>query len=402
MSLNLESQNQGDDLNGEKMQQLGYLFRNAIQVAARGQRLGQIDRAALTQYLDGGDWFNKRPSRFSAEAKAARAQIMLLGRDLRRALDRASKDGQLSKEEREKLGRWLSSARMLRVRYQLFRALYLFGYSVLLVLAVIFVRREFHSVNGNPNWIPLLISVGIMTAALLKDIFFGRNVDIALQQIVSTVAKGTDDLEGFLEENMEPRISPLESREQVRRAASKMFEEVIKEDPDKRIVIFMGAASLGTQQDNEPKDLDEDKMSSIEEYNSKLTQMQNAGVSLRRYIALMKKDSSPPYRKEKTQQEYVGWLAKQIEIVRTNPKYVLVDCPRAQPWGGSRSSIITRKAFLDMVGDGESGFLIKGERIADVLRRSSTKLLDIASQVTYKGGSVEDVQALIKRQKDLG
>src|SRR6266571_620335 len=98
MALNsTTSQNQEDDLKSEKIRQLGYLFRDALEVAARGKRLDRTNRVALAQYLDGEDWFNKRPSRFSAEAKAGRAQIMLLGRDLRRALDRASRDGLLSK-----------------------------------------------------------------------------------------------------------------------------------------------------------------------------------------------------------------------------------------------------------------------------------------------------------------
>ncbi|MCU1268546.1 MAG: hypothetical protein JWM21_4864 [Acidobacteria bacterium] len=383
-----------DSLKGERTRQLGYLFRNAIEVAARGKRLGRTDRAALAQYLDGEDWYNKRPSRFSQEAKAARAQIMLLGRDLRRALERASNDGQLSKLERKALNQWLTSARQMTIRYQLLRGLYLVGYSMFLILIVLFFKPGFDSLNGNPLWIPFIVAVAILLVALAKDVFFERNVSITLRQITSTIEKGAEDLEGFLEENLEPRISSLESREQVRRAASKMFEDVIKDDKESRIVIFMGAASLGTPKDEEPKDLDEDKMSSIDEYNSKLTQMQNEGVTIKRYIALIKETDSPPERRKQTEKEYVNWLTKQIEILSKNPKYTLIDCPRGQPWGGSRSSIITRKAFLDMVGDGDSGFLIKGERIAEVLQRSSSKLLDLANQIIYQGGSADDLKAL--------
>ena len=173
-----------------------------------------------------------------------------------------------------------------------------------------------------------------------------------------------------------------------------MFEEVIKQDPDDRLVVFMGAASLGTRKKDEPKDLDDDKSDSIEEYNLKLTQMQNAGVTIRRYVSLIKPTDSPPARRATTQYEYVDWLNKQIEILESNPKYILIDCHRAQPWGGSRSSIVTNKALLDLVGDGESGFLIKGERICELLNARSRKLLEAANQTAYRGAKRADVDAL--------
>jgi hypothetical protein len=47
-----------------------------------------------------------------------------------------------------------------------------------------------------------------------------------------------------------------------------------------------------------------------------------------------------------------------------------------------------------MVGDGDSGFLIKGERIAEVLQRSSSMLLNGANKTLYEGGSIADVNAL--------
>lgn len=385
----------------ERATELGYLFRSALEAAARGGKLTNDQRSDLGSYLNGDEWFTKRPSRFSDEARLATAQLLLLGRKLRSALDRASRDGELSKEEQKELQQWLSNARLLRARYQLKRLLYFVTYSGLLIWTLLFFKPGFSLLSENPLWIPFIISVAILTAALAKDIFFERNVSIALRQVVSTVEQGTTSLETFLEENLEPRISALESRERVRRTATRMFDEVIKDEPEKQLVIFMGAASLGTPKKNEPKDLDDEKMGSVEEYNSRLTQMQTAGVSVIRYVALIKSTDPPPARRSSTQLEYVDWLNKQIEILENNANYILVDCHRAQPWGGSRSSIVTKKSFLDLVGDGESGFLIKGERVTELLTASSKKLLDGARQKSYQGKNLGHIKDLKKLRNEM-
>jgi hypothetical protein len=388
---------EGSDASDTKFTELGYLFRKALHSAARGRHLTKTERGELSQYLNGEEWFSGRPSRFSDEAKIARAQTMLFGRDLRRALQRLANDGPFSKEDRKELKQWLYGVRQARVRYMLKKGLYTILYSGLLILTMLFFVPKLRSLNGNPLWVPFILSGVILLAALVKDIFFERNVDITLRQIKWSAEKAIADLEDIMEEGLEPKISVLDGREKVRRAASTMFADVLDDKTEDRLVIFTGAASLGTLKEEEPRDLDDEKLTSLEEYNAKLLQLQNAGVPIRRYVALI---TTSEGRKPATLQRYLGWLDNQLKLLADNPRYILIDCYRAQPWGGSRSSILTRKAFLDIVGDGESGFLVKGDRIAEILYQSTINLLASSNQTPYRGDEKAN-PALVRIKEEL-
>jgi hypothetical protein len=390
----------GQDMDSQRITELGQLLGNALHTAARGRRLKRTERTKLAQYLTGND-LSGYPSRFSEEAKIARAQTMLLGRDLRRAFDRISNSGDLTKSERHELRAWLSGISQSRVRYRLRSGLWIVCAALLAFLAPFFLRPEFRYLNGNPVWIPFIVAVTVLLAALIKDVMMEKNIDITLRHMKWTIEQMTDNLEDFLDENLEPRIRVLNGREGVRRAASKLFEEILTEPGEHPIVMFTGAASLATVKRDEPEDLDESKQSSVEEYNTRLLQLQGASVQVRRYVVLIK---SPDFssRRVKTLEEYSAWLGKQLDLLKENSGYLLVDCYRSQPWGGARSSIITKNGFLDMIGDGESAFLIKGERIAEVLYTKSRKLLDGANQRMYRGGHSDDLCELrdLKAQLD--
>ena len=80
------------------------------------------------------------------------------------------------------------------------------------------------------------------------------------------------------------------------------------------------------------------------------------------------------YRKRvvETRIAYKKWLAKQISLLERNPNYAFFDCLRAPKWGSSRSSVFTERAVIDVIGNGKSGVLIRGEQVAGILRNRFT------------------------------
>jgi len=93
------------------------LLKKALLAASGGQRLNRAESEELKQYLYGEAWFSKRLSRLSEEAKIARAQTMLFGRDLRRSLQRLANEGSFSKEEAKQLKHWLYGIGQSKRRY---------------------------------------------------------------------------------------------------------------------------------------------------------------------------------------------------------------------------------------------------------------------------------------------
>jgi hypothetical protein len=379
----------------EKLTAVGKLIRTALDAAAHGKDLTPEDRLALFHWLRGDDWSKRLTAEHSEMSKMMRTQIMMLGPDLHKALRKAIRDGQLAKEDRIELDLWLDTTRQTQRRHLRRRRIYYLVYAFGILLASLLVRPliPYTGLDANPLVVPFIVSVVILLVSIIKDINIDKNVDTALDDMRSMLEKTKEDLQALIKTNLRPRIIALDSREKVLRAASEILFDAIQEQPDKRFVVFIGAASLSTQTALQTPDKDEETISPAEEYNTRLLNLDGAKVPVKRYIALIKpKDFNS--RRPETRKQYLQWLRKQIGLLKDNSKYVLVDCGRAQPWGGSRSSIITSGAFLDIVGEGDSGFLIKGEEIATTLKESSEKLFSMANQFVYKGGSEESIERL--------
>jgi hypothetical protein len=378
---------------GAQLRILGGLVGRALDAASKGKQLTAKDRRVLSQWLLGEDWFREGTSMGSEEAKIVQAQIMVLGADLRKALVRIGKDGQLSGDERRELRDWLYISRRLQRRVNRRRGIYYLVFCLGVLIATLFIRPHIPvgGLTADPTWIPFILAAAILVGAIVKDIYIDRNIDTALSDIKWVSEKTKEDMRDMLEKNLRPRIIPLDTSDKVLKAASDILLEAIEEIRDHRFVIFIGAASLSTKDALEVRD--EDKMSPVEEYKSRLLNLEGAKVPVTRYIYLIK-PSEFQQRKAETRKEYLKWLDRQITLLKDNSKYVLKDCFRSQPWGGSRSSIITHKAFLDIVGGGQAGFLIKGEEVARTLKESSEKLFESANQHTYKGGEEASISAL--------
>ena len=67
-------------------------------------------------------------------------------------------------------------------------------------------------------------------------------------------------------------------------------------------------------------------------------------------------------------QKHLDWLASEIQRVTNSDRYLFARSPRAPAWGTARSTIITRSAILDIIGEGDGAFFIKGGDIAKTVK----------------------------------
>jgi len=249
-------------------------------------------------------------------------------------------------------------------------------------------------------WVPLLATVAILLGSAVKEHNAERGAAAKLDQMTKIAAEAKAEINSVLEKNLRPRVITLDSHEKVLRAASEIIGDAIKEPEEHRFVIFIGAASLCTGEDKENDAVSENQVSPAAEYISKLTLLDVKRIQVTRYISLFTREELAN-RKQPTKGYYLKWIDKQVGRLNGNPNYVIVDCPRAQPWAGSRSSIITYRAFIDIVGQGDSGFIIKDEEVARTIRERTEKLLEEANRrETYGGGNPEAIKPLQKKYRE--
>jgi len=249
-------------------------------------------------------------------------------------------------------------------------------------------------------WIPILVLLFILIADALKNQTSERRVSSKLNEMTAVAVDTRTEITRVLEKNLKPRVITLDNHDKVLGAASQMMSDVLKEAEEDRFVIFIGAASLGTE-DHANEDLgSDDALSPAAEFRNKQTTLDVKKIPITRYVSLFAKEDLLQ-RKITTKKSYLRWIEKQIGRLKGNANYVVIDCARAQPWGGSRSSIITHRAFLDIVGEGDSGILIKDDEIARTIRERTEKFLSDANKRALFGGGNPDTiaQLQLKYQK---
>lgn len=141
----------------------------------------------------------------------------------------------------------------------------------------------------------------------------------------------------------------------------------------------------------------DDQPDPSQKYRSAMADLARTGVPIDRYIHLFTPieytGRGPGFQKK-----YLEWIDRQINTLRENPRYRLWTTPRAGAWGGSRSSIVTRRVVLDIVGDGEGGFIVQSTDVAATLRQATIKFFEDAplnKPVQY------DVSDLMRYKDDL-
>lgn len=226
---------------------------------------------------------------------------------------------------------------------------------------------------GNSEVILLITALTIMIVSMLKDRLFETTAVRTLEDIKENSEKSWRSLTEWVTTHLSPTIISLHAREEVLKEATDLISTVITE-PSKsnRFIVYIGSGDLLKDPPH-----DEEGSTPLTEYQSVIARVKNDAVEVTRYISLLDK-SDYHKRIPATQAAYKKWLIKQISLLEVNPNYTFYDCPRAPKWGSSRSSIFTQRALLDVVGNGQSGVLIRGEQVAQELLEGSKELFEDA------------------------
>jgi hypothetical protein len=272
------------------------------------------------------------------------------------------------------------------------------------LVAFIFGVASVASIKAGPDlrvfWIPLAVLLFILIASVLKDHNSERRVATKLNRMTAIAEETKVEIAEVLENNLRPRVITLDNHEKVLGAASQVIADVLKNPEEDRFLIFIGAASLGTEEDLKGNTESDDVLSPAADFRNKLTTLDVKKIPITRYVSLFTKEDLLQ-RRHPTRKNYLQWIEKQIGRLKGNPNYVMIDCVRAQPWGGSRSSIITHGAFMDIVGEGDSGILIKDQEIARTIReRTESFLADANKRGIFGGGNPDTIVRLeVKYEK---
>jgi len=219
----------------------------------------------------------------------------------------------------------------------------------------------------------LATTLTVMAMSMMKDRFFQTMAVRTLEDIKDDSQTQATELKEWIIDRLNPAIISLEGRDKVLGQAASIIQDASDEKTQGyRYVVYFGSGEL-----NKEPAATEDRNSPLNDYRSAIAQLGNKGVRLTRYISLLE-PSDQRLRWPNRQDEYKSWITKQIVLLEQNPGYELFDCPRAPSWGSTRSSIITARALLDVVGNGQSGVLIRGDEVAQDMLKSSREILKTA------------------------
>lgn len=226
---------------------------------------------------------------------------------------------------------------------------------------------------GHSDPMILITAVTILVLSVWKDWFIGGTTVKNLDDMKLASKESWLSLTDWIKTHLSPTIISLKDNEDVLKAASEMIDVALKETTEaNKFVIYVGSGDLL----RDPPQSD-DRDSPVTTYQSAIARLRNEGVQTTRYISLL--DVADYQRRiPKTQSAYKAWIAKQIGLLEGNPRYIFYDSPRAPKWGSSRSSIFTKRALLDVVGNGLTGVLVRGDQVAQELLRGSQDLFETA------------------------
>lgn len=219
----------------------------------------------------------------------------------------------------------------------------------------------------------LIIAVLVLLVSVLNDRLFDTTALRTLEDIKTVSATSGSQIRAIISDQLSPSILELEKTDDVLHHAADLINNAFKETTQSaKFLIYIGSGDL--QKDPpEARDLEED--SPAMEYQSAVSQARNGHLNIERFISLME-PADFQHRQPPTKEAYCAWIQKQIDNLERNPNYTFWHTTRAPQWGSSRSSIFSAKALIDVVGNGNSGVLIRGEKISRALLDGSRRLFD--------------------------
>ena len=221
-----------------------------------------------------------------------------------------------------------------------------------------------------------------------------------MQRIVEKSSTQTkEEVKTIIQQNIDPHLTILRSKKEVRSAAAQMINTAIKEKHEFGVIYFGAASSSSTAQEvRDAHHVDSNEFSDVLQYQNSQDDLKNCAIPVIRYINLGEAEVFA-LRSAGTRQQLLAWFEIQVVRLKTNPNYTLYDARRAPEWGGPLSSIITKNSMLEIIGDGWAGRLLTSQRMPTVHYTVSKEYFWAAKEDRNKPQryTVENVQQLEKK-----
>lgn len=217
-----------------------------------------------------------------------------------------------------------------------------------------------------------LASLGLLLLAFVAHFRFSYRMQNSLHKINATASNSLKTIQATIEERLRPTIHIHDSKEMVTRRAAEIISAAAEEEKAQdRTISFYGAASLSAQAQTKTAH-DEADESAQDYYNRALEAASRSKVQMRRYISLFSPEEIATRRPE-VQQQYLSWLKRQQAQIANDELYQLIDVVRAPKWGSNMARIITKKAMMEITGNGEAAVIIEDEDAAKTIRDYARK-----------------------------
>jgi hypothetical protein len=224
------------------------------------------------------------------------------------------------------------------------------------------------------------------------------------EQQQTSAKEAQDELSNIVRENVDPHVQVLGSLKEIRFAAATMIDEEIKNKDKESEVCYLGSASLAAsdQDARRASQSDSEGLSDVARYQNSLDDLKDSTIKVTRFIRLLEDDRFKS-RDATTRAEYMVWLQGQVTRLNGSRNYVLYDCRRAPEWGGPRSSILTSKGMLDIVGAGDAGLYLISNRIPKVFLLESKQYFWKARRAENrpKAYAADEAHLLQRRVEEL-
>lgn len=270
------------------------------------------------------------------------------------------------------------------------RLTYWLQFFVIILFVLIAVGAMFWSFwlfydGKDPTLILFLVLLCSFTFLLWKmTTVQNSNYNKLKQSIALIVNGGINAYSTVVEGLLASKVEVINSKEDLIGKIGKLYEEAAKlrkECPEiqQRIVLF-GASDIQPMPSEESDDSDEEETSFDLHRRGRLA-AEEQGVVFERFIRFFD-ETSFLGRSRDIQENYVVWLDDQVSAMRRYSGYILCDAKRAPRWKAIRSSIISSNSFIDILGDGDAGFVIHGEEFANSQRRKARDYINLAKGST--------------------
>jgi hypothetical protein len=260
--------------------------------------------------------------------------------------------------------------------------LMLFGlFSAITLLAF----AEYNAGNSPAIWIYVVFGVGLGFVLLRLAAIQSENFSRLRADLKQDVSAGLASLQLEAGKLLSSKVEVKNGRDDLLDAISAVFSDAAVRSEAlpsaskgyaPEVILLFGASSI------QPKASDADSSGHPEglqtPYDRFVLARQRAeteGIRFHRYVRLFD-DKNFLGRSPEIREAYLIWLKEQIALMKRSPLYVLINARRAPRWKAIRSSIISNSSFIDILGDGESGFIVHGADFSSTQRANAQKYID--------------------------